>query len=192
MEVQCFTHKVPSLSTMSSRSTMSLFVLCWCMDVQTFKCLARETDRQTDRLCVVLHSFRVFVCGHSAGAHLAACLLYTDWSKYGLPPSPAPLAGAVLLSGMYDLAPIRQSCVNDSLKLTEYVLTLEPNPLTAFQILLLICLIREEVLEWSPQKNLELIRERLPSQFPCMMAMGKYESDEYHRQGEEFHKVCDL
>jgi arylformamidase len=28
---------------------------------------------------------RVFLLGHSSGAHLAACVLITDWTKRGLP-----------------------------------------------------------------------------------------------------------
>jgi arylformamidase len=28
---------------------------------------------------------RVFLAGHSSGAHLAACVLATDWTTYGLP-----------------------------------------------------------------------------------------------------------
>jgi acetyl esterase/lipase len=51
---------------------------------------------------------RVAIGGHSAGAHLAAMCLQTDWKEdYGLPVD--PLAGAVLVSGLYDLEPLRYS-----------------------------------------------------------------------------------
>lgn len=46
----------------------------------------------------------VVVGGHSAGGHLAAMMAATDWSALGLPR--APLAGAVTLSGVHDLAPM--------------------------------------------------------------------------------------
>ena len=62
--------------------------------------------------------YRIFVGGHSAGAHLAACMLVTDWLQYGMK-TPAPFAGAVLLSGIYDLAPIQKTYVNDPIQLTE-------------------------------------------------------------------------
>jgi arylformamidase len=48
---------------------------------------------------------RVFLAGSSAGAHLAACAL-EPW-----------VAGGILLSGMYDLEPVRHCYVNDALGL---------------------------------------------------------------------------
>jgi arylformamidase len=47
---------------------------------------------------------RVFLSGHSSGAHLAACMLITDWAKRGLPAD--AVKGALLMSGMYDLYPV--------------------------------------------------------------------------------------
>jgi arylformamidase len=47
---------------------------------------------------------RIVVGGHSAGGHLAAMMLATDWTAHGLPPE--PLAGAVSVSGVHDLAPM--------------------------------------------------------------------------------------
>lgn len=46
----------------------------------------------------------VVVAGHSAGGYLAADLVATDWTAYGLPPQ--PFTGAVLISGMFDLGPL--------------------------------------------------------------------------------------
>ncbi len=60
---------------------------------------------------------RLFVGGHSAGGHLSACMLYTDWSRYGL--ETQPFSGTILLSGLYDLVPIQRSIVNEPLHLTE-------------------------------------------------------------------------
>ncbi|MFC4117766.1 alpha/beta hydrolase [Nonomuraea zeae] len=54
---------------------------------------------------------RIVVSGSSAGAHLAAMLLATPWRRWGLPA--APIAGAVLLGGIYDLAPVRLTYVNE-------------------------------------------------------------------------------
>lgn len=47
---------------------------------------------------------RVYLAGHSSGAHLAACVLITDWAKRCLPPD--ALKGGFLMSGMYDLYPV--------------------------------------------------------------------------------------
>lgn len=52
---------------------------------------------------------RVALAGHSAGAHLAAMLLSCRWKELadGLPVQ--PLAGALAVSGLYDLEPLRHT-----------------------------------------------------------------------------------
>jgi arylformamidase len=57
---------------------------------------------------------RLVVSGHSAGGHLAAMLVATDWSALG---SPSGLAGAVAISGVFDLEPLVQVSFNADLKL---------------------------------------------------------------------------
>jgi len=47
---------------------------------------------------------RIFVCGHSAGAHLSGCMLATDWRARGL--AAKVIRGALLLSGLYELRPV--------------------------------------------------------------------------------------
>lgn len=60
----------------------------------------------------------VVVAGHSSGAHLAACLLDPAWqARAGVPHG--ALAGLTLVSGIYDLEPVRLSARNDYLHLTE-------------------------------------------------------------------------
>lgn len=59
---------------------------------------------------------RIFVSGHSAGAHLCAMALACDWSARNLPAD--LLAGAALSSGIYDLAPVTRISVNEAVKLT--------------------------------------------------------------------------
>ena len=44
---------------------------------------------------------RIYLAGHSSGAHLASCVLLTDWASHGLPDD--VIKGALLISGMYDL-----------------------------------------------------------------------------------------
>lgn len=64
---------------------------------------------------------RVGVCGHSAGAHLGAMCLFTAWdTDYGLPPN--PLKAALLLSGLYDLAPLRYSYLQPIIQLDEGII----------------------------------------------------------------------
>ena len=59
---------------------------------------------------------RVFLAGHSAGAHLASCVLITNWIERGLPAD--AIKGALLLSGMYDLYPVRLSSRRKFLDIT--------------------------------------------------------------------------
>ena len=50
---------------------------------------------------------RIFVYGHSAGGHLAACMLAQDWKAFASD-APADLVpAAYAISGVFDLAPLR-------------------------------------------------------------------------------------
>jgi arylformamidase len=61
---------------------------------------------------------RIFVCGHSAGGHLAGAMIATDW------PSPYPKAPPDLvpagysISGVFDLSPLVSITPNQDLRLT--------------------------------------------------------------------------
>jgi arylformamidase len=57
------------------------------------------------------------VGGHSAGGQLAATMLAVDWGTAGLDAD--PLAGAVSLSGVHDLAPIPLFSFNSDIRLDE-------------------------------------------------------------------------
>jgi len=59
---------------------------------------------------------RVFLSAHSSGAHLAGCVLITDWTKRGLPRD--AIKGAMLMSGMYDLYPVLISSRRNFLNIT--------------------------------------------------------------------------
>jgi arylformamidase len=54
---------------------------------------------------------RIYLSGHSAGAHIAMMLLLTDWPTYGLPAD--AVKGVCAVSGVYELEPVRLSYVND-------------------------------------------------------------------------------
>jgi arylformamidase len=58
---------------------------------------------------------RIFVSGHSAGGHLTAMCLATDWASFGAPAG--VVKGGSGISGLYDLEPIRLCYLNDTLKL---------------------------------------------------------------------------
>ena len=54
---------------------------------------------------------RLFVAGHSAGGHLAAMALATDWRALGLPAD--VIKGVCAISGVFDLEPIRLCYLNE-------------------------------------------------------------------------------
>lgn len=62
---------------------------------------------------------RIMVCGHSAGGHLAACMVATDWKTLE-PDAPADLVpAAYAISGLFDLAPLLKISTNADLRLDE-------------------------------------------------------------------------
>jgi arylformamidase len=68
---------------------------------------------------------RVSIGGHSAGGHLSAMCVQTDWAgEYGLPRD--PFVGGVLVSGIYDLRPIRYSYLQPALQIDEGLVQRSP------------------------------------------------------------------
>jgi arylformamidase len=63
------------------------------------------------------HGGPIVACGHSAGGHLAGCLVATDWKKRGVD-LPADLTPTGLsISGLFDLTPLLQTNMNADLRL---------------------------------------------------------------------------
>ncbi len=100
---------------------------------------------------------RVAVGGHSAGAHLTAMCLQTPWREdYGLP-SDDPLAAAVLVSGLYELEPLRYSLMQPMIQLDDGVI----------------------------RRNSPLFSVRA-CRTPALVTWGGDEPDEFRRQSDEF------
>ena len=99
---------------------------------------------------------RIFITGHSSGAHLAGVTLVTDWvNDHGLPPD--VIKGGLLVSGMYDLKPVRLSKRSEYVKFTDEI---------------------EEKL--SSQRHLDKLNA------PVIIAYGTQETPEFQRQSREF------
>jgi arylformamidase len=76
--------------------------------------------RQTQAACLFLWkrlNRRIMVSGHSAGGHLAACMVATDWKALD-PGAPADLVPAgYAISGLYDLGVLLHLSSNSDFKL---------------------------------------------------------------------------
>ena len=63
-------------------------------------------------------SNRIYLCGQSSGAHLSGVALVSDWEKdFGLPAD--IIKGGVLLSGMYEMKPVRLSARSNYVKFND-------------------------------------------------------------------------
>jgi arylformamidase len=99
---------------------------------------------------------RIFVLGHSSGGHITAMVACTDWvDSYALPAD--LIKGAVCLSGMYDLEPVKLCYRNGYLKLDEE--------------------------GWRRNSPILNIPENAP---PLIVGCGEFDADEFRRQPRTF------
>ncbi len=61
----------------------------------------------------------IVVSGHSAGGHLAACMLATDWRAVDASLPADLVTAAYAISGLFDLRPLVNTSINTALKLDE-------------------------------------------------------------------------
>ncbi|XP_036804024.1 kynurenine formamidase isoform X2 [Oncorhynchus mykiss] len=137
------------------------------------------------------HISGLYLCGHSAGAHLAAMILSTDWSQYSVTPQ---IKGAFLVSGIYDLLPILSTYVNEPLKMTEGQLRKTSSSANhwkpgqredIFQVL-----DREVALRNSPS---QLVPQLKLSSSNCdiVVAVAQKDSPEFRKQSEDYYKTLE-
>jgi arylformamidase len=98
-------------------------------------------------------------CGHSAGAHLAACMAHMEWHQYGM--EVCPLKGTVLLDGLYNLAPFKLCTENKAVNVTDL-----------------------EVSQFSP-----LMLKVVEPGYPCLIVTAEHTSSEFVKQSRKYHKV---
>jgi arylformamidase len=63
------------------------------------------------------HRRKIVVSGHSAGGHLTACLLATDWKKYDADAPEDLVPSGLSISGLFDLTPLVPTTVNNALRM---------------------------------------------------------------------------
>ncbi|MCY4546886.1 MAG: alpha/beta hydrolase [Defluviicoccus sp.] len=60
---------------------------------------------------------RIVVSGHSAGGHLTAMAMATDWPAFGDDLPAGTVAGGLPISGVYDIEPLRHTPLNDAVRM---------------------------------------------------------------------------
>lgn len=60
---------------------------------------------------------RIIACGHSAGGHLCSALVLSDWHSYGAGIPHELVRRGIGISGVYDLAPLIETEMNEQLRL---------------------------------------------------------------------------
>ena len=99
---------------------------------------------------------RIYLSGHSSGGHLAGVVMVTDWEKdFGVPKD--VVKGALIVSGMFDLKPVRLSARSGYIKFTDAM---------------------EHAL--SSQRHLDKLNA------PVVVAYGSLETPEFQRQSRDF------
>lgn len=98
---------------------------------------------------------KLYVTGHSAGGHLVAMLMATDWPALGGGLPRDLIKGGIPISGLYDLGPLRLTSINDGLRLTD-----------------------EEVRTQSP------LNHPPRTDAPQLIVCGGCETSEFHRQSD--------
>jgi arylformamidase len=98
---------------------------------------------------------RFYISAHSSGSHLAACVLACGWREENLPKNFCK--GALLLSGMYELEPVRRSKRSSYVKFTDAM-----------------------VERLSSQRHLDGLHT------PVVLAYGTCETPEFQRQTQDF------
>jgi arylformamidase len=107
-----FSHLAAGLNAHGIGVAIPSYDLCPDVTVEQIIGEMREATRELARLGQPL-----VMTGHSAGGHLAACMLATDWPAFD-PSLPRDLVvAAYAISGLFDLVPLVETSINKALRL---------------------------------------------------------------------------
>ena len=98
---------------------------------------------------------RIHVTGHSAGGHLTAMMATTDWTKVDSSLPVDLIKTATPISGCFELEPIRQTSLNDAVRMDADI----------------------------AERNSPALLAPVPH-LPICVAVGGAETDEFHRQSK--------
>jgi len=107
-----FSHLAGGLNAHGVSVAIPSYDLCPNVTVDDIIRQMRQASRELARLGRPL-----VISGHSAGGHLAACMLATDWPQLD-PSLPRDLVvAAYAISGLFDLVPLVETSINRALRL---------------------------------------------------------------------------
>jgi arylformamidase len=150
-----FSHMARGLNAHGIGVAIPTYDLCPQVSVPDIIMQMRETMLELAKF-----SERLVVSGHSAGGHLAACMLATDWKAYDGSLPPQLVGAAYAISGLFELEPLVPTSINKALGLDQATAK-AASPLF-----------------WQP-----------PSHGSLDAVVGEAESAEYHRQSRTIAEV---
>lgn len=145
-----FSHMARGLNAHGIGVAVPTYDLCPQVSVADIVEDMRQATRELAKL-----SDRLIISGHSAGGHLAACMLATDWTAYDASLPPQLVRAAYAISGLFELEPLVPTSINKALRLDQATAR-AASPLL-----------------WQP-----------PSHGSLDAVVGEAESAEYHRQSK--------
>jgi arylformamidase len=109
-----FSHLAAGLNAHGIDVAMPSYDLCPAVSVDDIIGEMRSASRELAKLGRPL-----VISGHSAGGHLAACMLATDWRAFDASLPERLVTAAYAISGLFDLRPLVTTSINNALKLDD-------------------------------------------------------------------------
>jgi arylformamidase len=109
-----FSHCARGLNAHGISAAVPTYDLCPAVTVGDIIAQMRMACRELAKL-----GHPLVVSGHSAGGHLAACMLATDWPAFDASLPQNPVSAAYAISGLFDLAPLIGTSINKALGMDE-------------------------------------------------------------------------
>jgi arylformamidase len=107
-----FSHCARGLNAHGIGVAIPTYDLCPAVTIDDIIGQMRAASRELMRLGRPL-----VISGHSAGGHLAACLLATDWPAFEASLPKDPILAVYAISGLFDLGPLVETSINKALGL---------------------------------------------------------------------------
>ena len=107
-----FSHLAGGLNAHGVSVAIPSYDLCPDVTVDQIVQQMRTASRELARV-----GRRLVISGHSAGGHLAACMLATDWPAFDASLPEDLVTAAYAISGLFDLGPLVETSINNALRL---------------------------------------------------------------------------